>query len=106
MEISLLILTVIQMGVCAVMGAKLSASRFDNDVLKSYLKIAQDVNYFSQIEINNLRKQYQNTDFSFTKTKLDDQTQKLLRLAIDPSAGENEARNAAMQVCKRLARKK
>jgi hypothetical protein len=33
---------------------------------------------------------------------LDEQGEKLLALALDPAATENEARNAAIQVCKRL----
>jgi len=38
-------------------------------------------------------------------SKVDSEIQKLVNLAIDPHANYNEASNAAMQACKRLARK-
>lgn len=38
-------------------------------------------------------------------SKIDADIQKLVNLAIDPHANYNEASNAAMQACKRLARK-
>ncbi len=38
-------------------------------------------------------------------SKVDADIQKLVNLAIDPHANYNEASNAAMQACKRLARK-
>lgn len=81
--------------------ARDEAKRFRRDLQNYTVTHSSLLNLISQAE-----KLGWDLNIKQKKPALDDQTQKLLILATDPRTNENEARAAAVQVCKRLKRMK
>lgn len=69
----------------------------ENNILREKCSLLRNQLNFKILDYNILSAQ--------KVSSIDDKTQKLIALAADPNNNSNEAKNAALQACKRLAKK-